>query len=278
MTDLGDFLRASRARLRPDDVGLASYGRRRVAGLRREEVAVLAGMNSDYYARLEQGREQSPSAQILDAISDALRLDAEARDHLYRLAGTAPAGHRTQPRETVSPMLIQLLDGYPNTPAIVLNPALDILAANGLGEALFSPFATFDNLARMTFLDPVGRGFYPHWDRVADSTVATLRQASGVEPQYRRLQELVATLMEASEGFASRWSSHAVRGKTSEAKAFDHPEVGPLELTFQTFDVRGAAGQQLVIYHAEPGSSSAQALALLGTLNATHRRESAPNR
>ncbi|MFF0066558.1 helix-turn-helix transcriptional regulator [Streptomyces sp. NPDC005279] len=276
--DLGDFLRAHRARLRPGDVGLASYGRRRVAGLRREEVAVLAGMNTDYYARLEQGREHSPSPQILDAISGALRMDREARDHLYRLAETLPDGHRTQPRETVSPMLSQLLDGYTNTPAFVLNPALDLLAANGLADALFSPFGKAENLARMTFLDPAGRSFYAQWHRAAEAVVSSLRQATGCEPHYPRLHQLVSVLTESSEEFAMLWSSHTVYGKTHAAKELIHPEVGTLSLTYQSFDVRGAPGQQVVIYHAEPGSPSSQALSLLGSLNATRRRESTPER
>jgi transcriptional regulator with XRE-family HTH domain len=191
--DLGDFLRAHRARLRPEDVGMASCGRRRVAGLRREEVAVLAGMNTDYYARLEQGRERHPSPQILDAVSRALRLDDDARDHLHRLADVVPDARRSYAPETVSPMLRQLL-------------------------------------------------------------------------------ELVRTLTEASEEFAELWQSHTVRGKTYDAKELVHPEVGPLSLTYQSFDVRGARGQQLVIYHAEPGSRSAQALALLGTISVTRRQ------
>ncbi|MEJ8641222.1 helix-turn-helix transcriptional regulator [Streptomyces sp. MS1.HAVA.3] len=266
---LGDFLRAHRARLRPDDVGLASYGRRRVAGLRREEVAVLAGMNTDYYARLEQGREQSPSPQILDAISAALRMDHEARDHLFRLAGTFPDGRRTRPSERVGPMLRQLLDGYANTPAFVLNPALDLLAANSLADALFSPFEAADNLARMTFLDPAGRVFYAQWHRAAEAVVAALRQATGLVPHYPRLRELVRRLTASSEEFAALWASHTVYGKTLDAKALVHPEVGALSLTYQSFDVRGAPGQQVVIYHAEPDSPSSHALSLLGSLSAT---------
>lgn len=263
---LGDFLRAHRARLSPDDVGLASYGARRVAGLRREEVAVLAGMNSDYYARLEQGRERSPSPQILQSISGALRMDDQAREHLFRLAGTAPDGERPQPRETVSRALRQLLDGYSGAAAFVLNPANDFLASNALADALFSPFEDMDNMARMTFLDPAARSFFTQWERAAEAVVAGLRHATGLDPHYRRLHDLVDSLSEESEEFAALWSSHTVHGKSHADKELLHPDVGPLGLTYQTFDVRGAPGQQLVVYHAEPGSRGAQGLALLGSL------------
>ncbi|GHB51024.1 transcriptional regulator [Streptomyces cirratus] len=268
--DLGDFLRARRSRLQPADVGLASHGARRVPGLRREEVAVLAGMNSDYYARLEQGRERSPSPQILDAIGGALRMEDEARAHLYRLAGTAPDRDRPQPEETASTPLCRLLDGF-TTPAFVLNPATDFLAANALADALFAPFEKTDNLARMTFLDPAARGFFVHWARAAEAVVAALRHATGLDPRYRRLHGLVRSLAGASEEFAALWSAHAVHAKTRDAKEIFHRDVGRLALTFQTFDVREAPGQQLVVYHAEPGSPSARSLDLLGTLPATRR-------
>ncbi|MFH8405110.1 helix-turn-helix domain-containing protein [Streptomyces sp. NPDC018019] len=273
---LGEFLRARRAGLRPDDVGMASYGARRVAGLRREEVAVLAGVSADYYTRLEQGRERNPSAQVLDALSRALRLEADARAHLYRLAGTVLDDQSaSRAAEQVGPALRQLMDGYPNTPAFVLSRALDVLATNALADALFTPFETVDNLARMTFADPAGREFYTDWERAAQATVANLRQAVGFDPDHPRLRALVRTLSEHSADFAHLWNAHTVRGKTRDAKHLLHPDVGPLTLTYQAFDVRDAPGQQLVIYHAEPGSPSAQALELLGSLHATRRRSEA---
>ncbi|AWN25546.1 MULTISPECIES: helix-turn-helix transcriptional regulator [unclassified Streptomyces] len=273
--ELGAFLRAHRSQVLPEDVGMPSHGRRRVPGLRREEVAVLAGMNADYYARLEQGRERHPSPQVLDALSRALRLDEDGRTHLCRLAGVVPDDRPTSyGPETVGPALRQLIDGYPHTPAFVLNPALDILAANSLAEALFSPFERADNLARMVFLDPAARQFHTRWNRAAQATVANLRQAVGRDPDAPRPAALVRSLTAASAAFTELWHSHTVRGKTHEAKEFSHPEVGALSLTYQAFDVRSAPGLQLVIYHAEPGSPSAEALSLLGTLHATDRQGS----
>src|SRR5690348_5381815 len=226
---LGGFLRARRAGLRPEDVGMASYGARRVAGLRREEVAVLAGVNVDYYTRLEQGRERHPSPQVIDALGRALRLDAEARAHLYRLAEAAQGDRpRAHVADQVSPALRQLMDGYPNTPAYVMNRTLDILATNALADALYAPFEPADNLARMTFLDPAGRSFYTDWDRAAQATVANLRQATGFDPSDPRLAELVRTLTDQSADFARLWNAHTVRGKTRDAKHFLHPDVGPL--------------------------------------------------
>lgn len=244
-------------------------GRRKVTGLRREEVAVLAGVNADYYTRLEQGRETNPSPQVLDSLSRALDLDPDAREHLYRLAGAGPPGTSTSVPQTVSPELRQLMDGYPHTPAFVLNRVLDVLATNTLAAALFSPFRAVDNLARMTFLDPAGRQFYADWDWTAQATVANLRVAAGFDPHDPALTSLLAELTERSEPFRVLWSTHQVRGKTREPKHLMHPDVGPLTLTYQAFDVRGAPGQQLIIYHAEPATPSAHALALLSSLHAT---------
>ncbi|MFK0236228.1 helix-turn-helix domain-containing protein [Streptomyces vinaceus] len=268
---LGEFLRARRAGLCPRDVGMPDHGVRRVAGLRREEVAVLAGVNADYYARLEQGRERHPSAQLLDALARALRLDPDACAHLHQLAGTAPPVPPTPTAvpDRVGPALRQLLDGCPGAPAFVVNRALDILAANALARALYSPFDPADNLARMAFLDPAGRSFHTRWDHTAHAVVAHLRQAAGLEPDNPRLRGIVRELSEHSVEFTRLWHTHAVRGKTMDAKDFRHPAVGPLTLTYQAFDVRGAPGRQLIVYQADPATPSAEALTLLGTLHAT---------
>ncbi|MFF4270915.1 helix-turn-helix transcriptional regulator [Streptomyces sp. NPDC001536] len=271
MTDnhLGEFLRARRAGLRPQDVGVVSHGVRRVSGLRREEVAVLAGVNADYYTRLEQGRERHPSAHVLDALGRALRLDADAHAHLHQLAGTVPGNQFTPTTDRVGPALRQLMDGYPGAPAFVINRTLDVLAANALAEALHSPFAPADNLARMAFLDPAGRRFYSRWNHTAEATVGHLRQAAGLDPDNPRLRDLVRALTEHSPDFTRLWNTHAVQGKTQDTKHFLHPAVGALSLTYLTLDVRDAPGQQLVVYQAEPDSPSAHALTLLGSLHAT---------
>jgi transcriptional regulator with XRE-family HTH domain len=257
-TPLGDFLRARREALTPQDVGLPEHGRRRVKGLRREEVSMLAGVSSDYYMRLEQGRESSPSAQVVDAVARALRLDAAATEHLWLLVKPEEARRRTD-GVPVSAQLRQLMDGWSGAPAFVVGPALDILACNAMAAALHEGFASADNLARMVFLDPAGREFYQEWTKAAHSCVAELRAAYGHDPGSRRIAEVVTELSAASAEFADLWARHDVKPKTQESKHLRHPHVGDLHILFSTFTVNDAPHQQLVVYQAEPGSSTAQA-------------------
>ncbi len=263
-TPLGEFLRARREALKPQDVGLPEHGRRRVPGLRREEVAMLAGVSSDYYTRLEQGRESSPSSQVIDAVADALHLDAEAADHLRRLT-RAPQEPRALPpgHDKVNVQLLQLLDSWPETPAFVVGPALDILAHNVLAAALHSGFQRFDNLARMVFVDPAGRDFYQDWGKAAQSCVAEIRAAYGYDPNAARVIEVVKTLSARSPEFAELWARHDVKGKTRQVKNLRHAQVGDLRIQLSAFTVNEAPHQQLVVYQAEPASPTAAAFAEL---------------
>jgi transcriptional regulator with XRE-family HTH domain len=269
-TPLGDYLRARRARVAPADAGLPAAGVRRVAGLRREEVALLAGMSADYYVRLEQGRERHPSGQVLDALAAVLRLDDDARLHLFRLAGLDPTVRAAVAPERVDPQLLALLDAWSAQPALVLGRAYDVLASNRLGRALFG-FAPDerDNLLHVVFLRPDARSFYADWDAAATNTVAGFRMLYGAAPHDPRVRAVLTELLAASSEFAERWERHDARGKHAEHKRLVHPEVGELDLHMQSFDVRSAPGQQLVVYHAEPGGTAAQNLALLGSLAAT---------
>ncbi|KIH98045.1 XRE family transcriptional regulator [Streptomonospora alba] len=267
-TALGAFLTARRARLAPDDVGLAYSGTRRVAGLRREEVAVLAGVSADYYSRLEQGRERRPSASVLDAVARALDMEPDAREHLFRLAGVAPE-HRPAPaRPRVDAHLRMLLDSWPDTPAMIIDRRLDLLATNALADALYADFAEADNLVRMAFLDPAGEVFFADWQRTARACVANLRLALGHDPHDRRVQELVQEADRGSPRFRDLWNEHDVRGKSQEAKTFRHGAVGELTLSSHVFDVRGEDGLMLVVYRAEQGGPDFRALRLLGSLAA----------
>lgn len=269
---LGEFLRARRGRLAPGAVGFGSRGHRRVPGLRREEVATMAGLSVDYYARLEQGRERHPSAQVLESLSTALRLDDDARDHLFRVAGVIPSPGHNDASERVSPELVRLMDMWPDNPAIVLGKAYDVLAGNRIAYALFEGFQHGPNLMAKIFLDPDARTFYPDWPQVAANTVAGFRVLHGAAPGDARIGEVTTTLLERSPEFAQLWARHEARTKRPESKRFHHREVGGLTLHMFAFAVLAAPGQELIVYHAEPGTPSADALTLLGTLAAAPAR------
>ncbi|MFD3525140.1 helix-turn-helix transcriptional regulator [Streptomyces sp. NPDC058653] len=262
---LGEYLRARRDSLRPADAGVVLSGARKVAGLRREEVAVLAGISADYYTRLEQGRERRPSAQVVDTLAHALHLGPESRAHLHRLAGTTPERPPIPATDRVSPGLRQLMDSHPTAPAFVINATLDVLAANTLAKTLHAPFESMDNMARMIFLDPAGRHFYPRWTKAAETAVGHLRLTEGENGYSERLRQLVGTLSAHSTYFTLLWQKHDVHSKTQAAKQIRHPCAGLLSLTYQALDVRDAPGQQLIVYQAEPGSRGALALGRLTT-------------
>ncbi|WP_037075787.1 helix-turn-helix domain-containing protein [Pseudonocardia spinosispora] len=260
---LAEFLRARRDLVTPRDAGLIEDDGRRVPGLRREEVALLAGISTDYYIRLEQGRERRPSGQVLQALARALRLDEAAAEHLFRLGLYTPPSPAHGDSE-VGPELRRLMDQMHQVPAFVVGPGQDVLAANALAGALYSGFARFDNLLRMIFLDPFARDFYLDWDQAARVAVRNLR-ASTV-PADERTEQVIGALSVRSPAFAALWARYEVRPRTTETKHFRHPDVGELHLHFEALAVSSAPGQHLSVYTAEPGSRSAEGLALLSTL------------
>jgi transcriptional regulator with XRE-family HTH domain len=270
VAELSDFLRSRRARLRPEDVGLPDYGRRRVPGLRREELAQLAGVSVDYYVRLEQGRDIHPSDSVLNAIAGALRLDEDERAHLFALVRPRRRPRRRAPQR-VRPGVRRLLESA-GVPAFVLGRRMDVLALNPLAEALIP--ATRGNMLRHVFLDEGSRLLYPDWDAIAAETVAYLRLIAGDDPDDPELIELVGELSLRSEPFRRLWGRHDVRSKSFGVKRFDHPQVGPLELQYECLQLPDA-GQLLVMYTAAPGSASETALTLLATLRGDEDRGAA---
>ncbi|GAA2228262.1 MULTISPECIES: helix-turn-helix domain-containing protein [Kitasatospora] len=274
--ELGNFLRARRDLVSPERAGLVSHTSRRVKGLRREEVALLAGVSTDYYTRLEQGRERNPSEQVLGTVARALQLDDDGAAHLFRLAQPAP---RTAagPVATVGPELRRLMDHFLDLPAVIVGPALDILAANHAARQLYSGFARTDNQLRMLFLDPAGRRFYRDWDRAARSMVSNLRAQAAPFPDDPRIAQVIGELSLRSPAFADLWARYDVRPCTSDDKPLWHPRVGEMYLHYESFTVTSAPGQRLLVYSAEPGTPSADALVLLRTL-ADDPRPSRPTR
>ncbi|GAA4596830.1 helix-turn-helix transcriptional regulator [Planotetraspora phitsanulokensis] len=263
---LGEFLRARRELVRPQDVGLPAMGRRRVPGLRREELAMLAGISIDYCVRLEQGRDQHPSEQVLEALAQALRLDEDATAHLYRLARPAVRRRARRKPERVPAGIQQLVMSWAGTPAYVQSRHLDVLLANPLATALSPIYARGVNQLRAAFLDPAVRDLYRDWEKITASTVAGLRALAGDETHDPRVAELVGELSVCSERFRRLWARRDGKAKCSGSFHLDHPQVGPLELRYEKLAVVGTDGQVLVVHHAEPGSISEQGLALLSGL------------
>ncbi|MET4644360.1 transcriptional regulator with XRE-family HTH domain [Streptomyces atratus] len=268
--DLGDFLRSRRARIQPEDVGLQAYGRRRVPGLRREEVAQLAGVSVDYYIRLEQGRGPSVSDAVLDAIARVLRLDETELAYLHTVArpSTKARGERPASAQRVRPGLRLLLDTIDRAPAFILGRRMDVLAWNALGDAVvgFSrmPAAARD-MPRQVFLEPAARELYPEWAAVAAETVSHLRLDAGLHPTDRQLATLVGELSLRSEDFRRLWADHQVKAKTYGVKRIRHPMAGELNLPYETLALPGDPDQSLVVYTPEPDTETAERIALLAS-------------
>ncbi|MFC4470758.1 helix-turn-helix domain-containing protein [Streptomyces xiangluensis] len=277
--EIREFLGTRRARVTPEQAGLPTYGgeRRRVTGLRREEVALLAGISSEYYTRLERGNATGVSESVIEGIAQALQLDEAERIHLLDLlrgAGATRPPRRRPAQQRVRPAVQRVLDSMTGTPAFVLNGRGDILAANDLGRALFSPVYADPvrppNNARFIFLDPHAPEFFRHWDEVAGDAVAMLRAEAGRDLYDRRLTDLIGELSTRSEDFRHRWAAHNVRMHTTGVKLLHHPVVGDLDLPFETFPLGDDPSQFLLTYTAEPASPSQDALNLLASWAATN--------
>lgn len=263
-TKLGEYLRARRAQLRPEDVGLTAGTRRRVEGLRREEVAILAGISPEYYLRLEQGRERHPSEQVLTALADALQLDPDAVSYLQTLVRPP---RRTKRADKVSPHVQALIDGWPRTAAYVQGHSFTVLAANPLAAALSRHFAVGANPVRAAFLAPDMRLLYRDWDAMTAKAVPFLRSVVAGREDDPVVAALIGELSMRSERFRSLWSRHDVKIKDDGLTQLNHPQVGPLDLRFLKF-VLPETGQLLVTYHSEPGAPSENAFHMLADLAA----------
>ncbi|MFF9687091.1 helix-turn-helix domain-containing protein [Streptomyces sp. NPDC014623] len=269
--ELSEFLRSRRARLKPEDVGLPDFGRhRRVPGLRREELAQLAGVSVAYYTRLEQGNGQNVSAEVLGAIASALRLTSAEQAHLMHLA--KPGQHRKKPsmrQQRVRGSLCQLLDTMEGVPAYVTGRRSEILAWNRMAAAVFGDWSQLPpqerNWARLVFLKPEYHELFVEWDQKASDIVSYLRMDAGCHPDDPRLSALVGELSVKSEEFRRLWARHDVKEKSHGVKRLHHPLVGELTLSFETFALPDDAEQSVVAYYAEPGSASAEALRLLAS-------------
>ena len=270
--EIKDFLTSRRAKITLGDVGLTTYGARRVPGLRREEVATLAGVSVDYYNRMERGNLAGASEGVLEAVAGALRLDEAERAHLFDLARASQdqaTGRRRRPtRRTVRPSVEWTIEAMTGAAALVVNGRQDILAANRLGRAFLMPLFESPappNLARFTYLDPRAKDFHADWNRIAKECVAALRAQVGRDPFDRDLSDLVGELSTRSPEFATLWAAHDVRLHRKAEKHFDHPLVGELTLQFERLEVAADPGLEIFAYVAEPGSRSAEAFNILAS-------------
>ena len=278
-----DFLTSRRARLTPDVAGLPAYGgNRRVAGLRREEVALLSGVSVDYYNRLERGNLAGVSDSVLDSVARALQLDEAERAHLHdlaRAANTAPQKRRRTSPAQLRPAVVRLVEAMSDVPAWIRNDRHDILTINRLGAALYAPVLRDPrrpaNTARFTFLDPAARDFFGNWDKTASDVVAILRSAAGRNPYDRDLTDLVGELSTRSEEFRTRWAAHDVRFHRTGRKTLRHPVVGELDLEFEAMTLSSDPDLTFVAYTAEPGTASADALRMLASWAVTQDHEQA---
>jgi transcriptional regulator with XRE-family HTH domain len=284
--DVREFLTTRRARVRPDQVELAAGSNRRVPGLRRTEVALLAGVSVEYYSRLERGDLSGASNAVLHAIAGALLMDEAERDHLFDLARATGPSPRRRPRGSarnpvVRPSLQHALDAITGGSALVRNGRMDIIAANTLGQALYvdayASSARPVNLARHAFLNKEkSQLFYRDWELTADQIVAILRSEAGRDPYDKDLQDLIGELSTRSEQFRAKWGAHDVRRHATGVKHFHHSIVGDLDLLFESSDLAADPGWKLLIYTAEPGSPTADALRLLASWAATQEQDIAP--
>ncbi|MCU1656777.1 MAG: transcriptional regulator [Pseudonocardiales bacterium] len=282
-SEVREFLASRRARINPGQAGLpVSGGNRRVPGLRRGELATLAGVSVEYYTRIERGNLGGVSDTVLHAIAGALQLDDAERAHLFDLAHATGSGTTRRRRPTqqhIRPSVQRILDAMTNVPAIVENGRLDILAANRLGYALYSDiFAKPQrpaNHIRFVFLDPRSHDFYPDWESSAHDAVAVLRAEAGHNPYDQAVTNLIGELSTRSDEFRTRWAAHNVRQHRTGTKRLHHPVVGDLELALEKLDVSADPGLILLAYSAEPGSPSHDALSLLASWAATLDQEQA---
>ena len=267
MSNLGEYLKVRRERLRPQDVGLPGGSRRRVPGLRREEVALLAGISVEYYLRLEQGRDRHPSDQVLDSLARALQLDTDAETYLKKLSTpTKPVRRRAARPEQVSAGVQSLIDSWTTTPALVHGRYLSTLAANSMAVALSPFFAPGINTLRAAFLEPELREFYLDWDEMTAKVVAYLRSVIAPNVDDPQLAELIGELSLHSDRFRTLWAKQDVRQKTSGTTRLNHPQLGPLTLNYEKLALPGAPSQMLITYHATPGTPSHDKLQLLAHL------------